>query len=206
MIKLAIFDMDGTVFESRLDWRAIRDRLEVKPGQSILREIYGGERVDERRLAVLERYEKENTMRAGVIDGASEFLCHLKERGIIVVLITNNNRENTDYLLNKHQLCFDLVITRESGLWKPDPEPFLHVMESYGRAPSETISIGDSHYDVKASKAAGLEHIYIIAGSASVPAGGNPDVVFFDDYFHLRRILDVDMSTSIASGGGSAAG
>ena len=39
MIKLAIFDMDGTVFESHLDWKKIKEILGVKSG-NILKEIY----------------------------------------------------------------------------------------------------------------------------------------------------------------------
>lgn len=201
MFKLAIFDMDGTVFESRLDWQKIRRELRIQPGQSILQELYGSkdqvEKVDTERLELLEKYEHENTLSAGVIPGAGQFLCYLKEYAVTVVLITNNNRENTDYLLEKYRLCFHRVITRESGLWKPGPEPFLHVMEQYGCSPEKTISIGDSHYDVKASRSAGLKRIYIISNSRSVSPGENPGVVFFDDYFHLKSILDVDMSTYI---------
>ena len=35
MIKLAIFDMDGTVFESHLDWIKIREELEIDRGDII---------------------------------------------------------------------------------------------------------------------------------------------------------------------------
>lgn len=196
-VKLAIFDMDGTVFESRLNWQKIRKELSIAPGQSILQEIYGnGDSVDLERLKLLEQYERENTLSAGIIPGAEDFLCYLKDKDVIVVLITNNNRENTQYLLDKHQLCFNRVITRESGLWKPGPEPFLYVMEQYRCRPHETISIGDSHYDVKASRSSGLKRIYIISNSQSVAPADNPDVVFFNDYYHLKSIVDVDMSTS----------
>ena len=40
MIKLAIFDMDGTVFENYLDWLQIRKELDIKQGGNILKEIY----------------------------------------------------------------------------------------------------------------------------------------------------------------------
>ena len=193
--KLAIFDMDGTVFESHLDWLIIREQLDIFPGQSILEEIYCDGSVDRVRLKKLERFERENTLKVGMIEGADDFLCYLKERGVKVVLITNNNYENTQYLLKKYKLCFDKVITRETGLWKPGPEPFLHVMNHYRLGPMETLAIGDSHYDVKASRASGLKRIYIISTSTSVPAAGNPDVIFFNDYHHLRSLLDVDMST-----------
>ncbi len=39
MVKLAIFDMDGTVFESYLDWKKIKTELCIENG-NILKEIY----------------------------------------------------------------------------------------------------------------------------------------------------------------------
>jgi HAD superfamily hydrolase (TIGR01509 family) len=196
MIKLAIFDMDGTVFDSRLDWQQIRKELKINPGESILSSIYKDNSTDEERLAILERYERENTMQAGPIKGVSDFLTYLKGQGTVAVLVTNNNRENTDYLLKKYKLDFHQVITREQKIWKPGPDAFLHVMTRYRSKPSETISIGDSHYDVKASRAARLSRIYIITGSESVQTHTEePGIVYFHDYEQLKQLIHVDTST-----------
>ncbi|MCP5050243.1 MAG: HAD-IA family hydrolase [bacterium] len=194
MIKLAIFDMDGTVFESRLDWLKIRDELNIKPGENILREIYKGNRVDEARLALLEKYEKENTMVAAPLDGVLEFLNYLKDRGLIITLATNNNRENTDFLLNKYTFHFDQVITREMNLWKPEPDAFFYLMRFYRCQPSETISFGDTYYDINASKAAGLSGIHIV-DNHRFTSSKEPGVIYFKNYRSLKRQLDVDTST-----------
>lgn len=190
MIKLAIFDMDGTVFESYLDWPKIKEELEIRSG-NILKELYRDNRVDNARLTILENYEEENTLKTKPIPGIVEWLSYLHGCGINTALITNNNRKNTLFLLDKYNLQFDTVITRESGLWKPDPDPFLHVMALYKCKACEIISIGDSHFDIKASKASGIPHIYIIKKKAgSFPADVDTgDVVFFDDFIHLRKLF-----------------
>jgi len=188
-IKLAIFDMDGTVFESYLNWADIREELGIE--SNILKEIYKDDRVDHPRLEILENYESENTSKTRPVNGVSRFLHYLGEQKIKTALITNNNSKNTDYLLNKFNLEFDTVVTREMRLWKPDPDAFFHVMELYGCGPDDVVSIGDSHYDIDASKAAGISAIFIIKkASGSLPPVDDSGVVYFNDFNHLREILN----------------
>jgi HAD superfamily hydrolase (TIGR01509 family) len=188
MIKLALFDMDGTIVDSHLDWQLIRNHLHIKPGLTILHDIYQHAAVNEQKLALLESYEQANTLVVAPITGVGKFLEHLADAGIKRALITNNNRVNTNYLLEKYQLPFDLVITRELQLWKPEPDVFFHVMNHYGCRPSETLSIGDSHYDIIASRAAQLAQIYIISSQNGVQPFAT-DIVYFKDYIHLKEIF-----------------
>ncbi len=190
MIKLAIFDMDGTIFESDLDWIKIREELKIKSGENILEELYEKGSVDTARLDILEGYERANTLKTKPIKGASQLLRYLEARRIKTVLITNNNKQNTDFLLKKFNFNFDTVITREMGLWKPEPDAFFHVMDLYGCAAEEIISIGDSHYDARASQAAEITGIYIIKKeNRGVPIEGS-GVTYFDDLHHLKEILE----------------
>lgn len=190
MIKLAILDMDGTVFASHLDWLKIREELEIQPGGNILEEIYKNNTVDKVRLEVLENYERENTLMCEPIPGITDFLVYLKKGNVTTVLLTNNNRENTDYLLNKFNLNFDLVITREMKLWKPNPDAFFYTMNKTGYPPEETISIGDSHYDVNASRQANVSQIFIIKTSRSISFQiENPEITLFTDYYDLKSII-----------------
>ena len=62
-------------------------------------------------------------------------------------------------LLNKFQLSFDLLLSREAGLWKPSGAPFLFVLQNLGMKNWECCVIGDSHFDVKAAEEAGLDSV-----------------------------------------------
>ena len=197
MIKLAIFDMDGTVVESHLDWAEIRRVLNIN--SNILKEIYKDNRVDHKKLQKLEQYEGENTLKATPIRGISDFLSHLKKQNIINVLATNNNKKNTEFLLNMFDLPFDSVLTREKKMWKPSPEPFFYMMDLFHCKQDETISIGDSHYDVIASREAGIENIFIIKNKKQLPLNDTGDIVFFKDFFELKNILDEAFSINTSS-------
>lgn len=191
MLKLAIFDMDGTIFESHLDWAKIRKDLNIN--NNILKEIYKNNSVNHEKLKRLERYEEENTLKTTPIEGISEFLSFLKIKNISTALVTNNNKKNCDFLLNKFRLTFDTVMTREMKLWKPSPEPFLYIMNRFRCSSGETFSIGDSHYDVFASKQSGIANIFIIKNSKSLKLSDTDNIVFFSNFFELKDILKIKL-------------
>lgn len=183
--KLAVFDMDGTVFESYYDWGKIKTELGVK--ENILREIYLDSNRDRVRLQRLEEYEDRNTRRTRPLAGIHSLLSFLKNQGIPAALNTNNSRKNADYLLHKFNLSFDQVITREHKLWKPAPDSFLYLSRIFQCSPGQMISIGDSRYDILASRAAGIDKIYIIySDQSSRLAQKHPYIRLFRDHAHLR--------------------
>jgi len=188
-VKLVIFDMDGTVFESFLDWTRIKKELNLK-NRNILRSVYRDSQVDHQKLALLEKYEKENTQKTRPIRGIAEFLSFLRQKQVKVALVTNNNKSNTEYLLNKFRLEFHESVTRESGLWKPDPDAFLYLMNRFSSTAAETISIGDSSYDIEASKRADIPYIFII-NNPNKPIKPSIGTVVFQDYFELKGIIEL---------------
>lgn len=198
MIELALFDMDGTVFESYLDWANIRKVLDIGFGD-ILESIY--EKNDSKsmgKMVLLEQFERENTHRTKPKDHFREFLNFLQDHRIRTALITNNNRQNTEYLLNKFNFEFDLIITREMKLWKPNPAPMTFAMSSLRVPVSRTVSIGDSRYDIQASLKAGIEQVYVIKNQL-VQFEKENGVIEFSDYRELQSLLseklNVDAST-----------
>lgn len=162
MIKGIIFDMDGTVVDVPYDWKRIKQELQTE-GEPILSHIRNCREPERsRKWGILERYEEEATAQATLKDGMDKFLIFLREKGIKTALVTNNSRKNVDFLLNKFRLHFDLMLSREAGLWKPSGAPFIFVLENFGIQKKECCVIGDSHFDVKAAKEAGIERIFIL--------------------------------------------
>jgi len=154
--------MDGTVVDVPYDWARIKADLgtEDVPILSYLSGLAEPER--SRKWAILGRYEDEATERAVLKRGMRRFLGFLESRGIRTALITNNSRRNTDILLNRFQLAFDLVMTRESGLWKPSGAPLAAAMKDLGLAKNACCAIGDSHFDIRAAEEAGIPRIFIL--------------------------------------------
>jgi HAD superfamily hydrolase (TIGR01549 family) len=155
--------MDGTVVDVAYDWKKIKQELQTggEPILSYIQNLTEPER--SRKWAILEKYEEEATAHATLKEGIAGFLAFLGENHVKTALVTNNSRKNVDFLLGKFGLNFDLVLSREAGLWKPSGAPFLFVLEKLDIGKKQCCVVGDSHFDVKAAKDAGIDKIFILA-------------------------------------------
>jgi hydrogenase expression/formation protein HypE len=186
-IRAVIFDMDGTLVDSTYDWPAIRQRLEVT-GPSIIDDLKAlPEPARSRRWAELESFEDEATDRARLQDGANELLELLAARDISTALVTNNSQRNTSRILDRFGLEFDVVLTRDSGLWKPSGAPVTEAVKRLGTVPERCLGVGDSHYDILAARAAGLAAVCLLF-DGSGRHDGEADISFADIPAFLRYL------------------
>ncbi len=161
-IQAFVFDMDGTLIDSAYDWSEIRRRLSVKQGSIIehLNSLESPQR--EQQWALLQEIESEESRKAKPKDGVRELLALLKQHGILSALVTNNSDENTRFLLERFGLAFDLVMTRDSGLWKPSGAPLIEAAHRLRVLPEQCLAVGDSHYDILAAREAQYKHVCLL--------------------------------------------
>jgi len=178
-MEAVVFDMDGTLVDTDYDWQAIRAALGIK-GVSILDDLNGLEgKEKEEKLARLHKMEREVSLAASVRPGASELLSLLREKGIGTALVTNNSDENAYYLLDKFGLSFDVVITRDSGLYKPSGAPVAEAARRLDAARERTLCVGDSAYDILACRDAGCAWVCILFDGKEI-CSPNADLSFAD--------------------------
>jgi len=166
-IRAVVFDMDGTLVDSTYDWPAIRRHLGVT-GASIIDDLNGLPEPDRsRKWAELEEIEKTATENARIHDGAHEVLEVFSSHGLATALVTNNSSANTRRLLARFGLRFDVVLTRDSGLWKPSGAPISEAVTQLGATPADCLGVGDSRYDVIAAREAGLAAVCLVHDGAA---------------------------------------
>ena len=185
-IRGVLFDLDGTVVEAPYDWAWIKADLGV--GNATILSHLGGLEEPERsrQWAVLAKYEAEATRRATLKRGMRSFFGLLAGRNIKTALVTNNSRANTEMMLRRFRLSFGLVLTRDSGLWKPSGAPLVAAMKSLILESSECCAVGDSPLDVRAAEEAGISRIYILSREPQKFAPF-PSVEVFPGVAGLRR-------------------
>ena len=163
-LRAAIFDMDGTIFDSRLDWIELRRSMGLEPdGRPIMEQLRG--MPDEERtrcLSILHEAERHGAETGVLIEGTHELLDALHQRKVVCALLTNNSRRSADTVLQRHPLPFDLVVTRDDGPMKPDGAAFRSVLDRLGIAPDDALAIGDTHLDAVAAHDAGIQRIVLI--------------------------------------------
>jgi phosphoglycolate phosphatase len=219
-IKLVIFDLDGTLIDSRLDLvhsvnaalRHIgRDPLPddliasyVGDGAPILiQRALGGEAVDDAIVRqglqyFLSYYREHKLDHTTVYEGIREALASLQQS-------SNGTPRKMAVLSNKpvgpsraivEALGMGAFFTQIYGgnsfaTKKPDPEGARKLLEESGVHPEETAIVGDSHVDVETGQNAGLWTVGVNYGFAPHTLKENPPDVLVDTPHELAQVFDV---------------
>lgn len=185
-LRVALFDMDGTIFDSKIDLAGLRRDLGLaRDGRGILEqigELPGDSR--ERGLAALIAAESESAARGDLIPGTEEFLALLRSRGVRCALVTNNSRASVDAMLSRFPLAFDIALSRDDGPTKPSPALFHLALRRLGASPLEAVAIGDAHLDLMAASAAGVADLVLVRPQAWV-------LDFIPSHIRYRRAADL---------------
>ena len=165
-IRAVVYDLDGTLVDSGLDFPAIRREMALPEGVPILEalaEIPPGERLDDC-LRVLDRHECEAAERATLMPGAAELVASLGARDIPQGIFTRNSRRCSTRMLERVGLEFRWVLCREDGPPKPHPAGLLKLCEIWRVDPADVLFVGDYLHDINAGRAAGVRTVLFAPG------------------------------------------
>jgi HAD superfamily hydrolase (TIGR01509 family) len=201
IIKGILFDFDGTLTTpGALDFPAIKKELGCPPDQAILE--YLETQTPEKRsslMKILEVIEDQAAEASRPNRGAEKCLSVLKERGIILGILTRNGLSSVKKALKKFSGVtirdFAAVITRDESLPKPHPDGVYEAARQMGLSPGEILMVGDFRFDVMAGNAAGVKTVLLANGGRSVMLPGDPE----PDYIvsHLEEMLDLSQAPPI---------
>jgi HAD superfamily hydrolase (TIGR01509 family) len=103
------------------------------------------------------------------MEGARELIERLRAEGSTVILASSAKQEEVDHyldLLDARQLVDAWTTSAEVEKTKPEPDLIHAALEKAGND-SPSVMIGDSVWDVKAAKAAGLPTLAVLTGGFS---------------------------------------
>jgi HAD superfamily hydrolase (TIGR01509 family) len=172
-IRGIVFDLDGTLVDSQLDFASIRRDLGLPPGSLILESLANtpeGTSKDQM-LQTLRTHELRGAERATLFPGVTEMLALLTTDEVPTAVLTRNSRECTDLVLERLGLRFSQVLTREDAPPKPDPTGLLHICRTWSLSPSKMAFFGDYVFDIEAGRAAGMTTVLYAPGA--LPAYAN---------------------------------
>lgn len=160
-----VFDLDGTLVDSGLDFEAMRREMGLPRGQPLLEAL--AELPPPRAQAcwaILARHEQQGAQRARLMPGAAELVAALQARGVRQAVLTRNSRETALATLARLGLAFDLVLGRDDAPPKPDPAAILHVCQAWELPPERVAIVGDYRFDLEAGRRAGARTVFYTAG------------------------------------------
>lgn len=189
-LRLAIWDVDGTLVDSRdviqaCMETAFRGAGLPPPDYDATRRIVGLSLMEAlgtlappdigaARLAELVEAYKQSFVvhrtqpgyREPLYEGALELLEELKAQGWLMAIATGKSHRGVDALFEKHNLrhFFDTVWCADDGPGKPHPFMVEQAMNALGCAPQESLMIGDAIHDMAMGKAAGVRALGVSWG------------------------------------------
>lgn len=178
--RLAVFDLDGTLIDSRRDLADSANHMLAAYGAAALGEDHiasmvgcgaptlvkrvmtaaGVEApVEEALPRFLAAYDERLTYHTRPYDGIPELLDELETRGTPMALLTNKPLEQSVRILDAFGLAkyFPWVVGGD-GPWprKPAPEGMMFLIREAGADAGGTVLIGDSTIDLQTSRNAGV--------------------------------------------------
>ncbi len=189
-LKLAIWDMDGTIVDSRevIGWamdRAFEACGREPPGYERTRQIVGlglqeacaqlvPEGITQGEVEALSRAYSEAFVsrradpgfREPLYEGAMETLQRLANNNWLIAMATGKSRRGIRALFEMHPLepYFDTIHCADDGPGKPHPAMCLEAMKKMGAEPHQSVMIGDAIHDITMGRAAGVHTVAVTWG------------------------------------------
>ena len=174
MIKLAIFDLDGTLIDSvRVHSQAWEESCKsfgyIVPenyfynltgmsssavGEKLIKDFGIPENCIEEVIQYKSKLYFDNIYKIVVFENILDILKDFKSKNIKVALATGSKRQNVLEILRVKDLdLFDFVVTsNELEHSKPNPEAFLKCLEHFNCTPDEAVVFEDSESGIEAAK------------------------------------------------------
>jgi phosphoglycolate phosphatase len=176
-IRGVIFDFDGTLAETDIDFSLMRQRvLEVaerwgltdhlderryileivEDAVAVLPENGDRERFREEAATAMREVELIFTSVASPFPGVPQTLDRLRDCGHRVGIITRNCRAGVESVFSRHPLHHEVLLTRDDvERVKPDPAHLHEALEALELVPEDALMVGDHITDIEVGHAAG---------------------------------------------------
>ncbi|MBR1764560.1 MAG: HAD family hydrolase [Ruminococcus sp.] len=187
-IKLAIFDLDGTLVNSVYDLADATNRALADLGlptfeteryyhfvgngtrklceRVLPEELRTDENIDHLHAMFAENYERCCFDKTEPYGGISKLLFELRGRGVKCA-VASNKPDGFSCRIVEHYFgdTFDFVVGKREGTpTKPDPAIINYIMTALDASPEETVIIGDSDVDIITARNSGTASIGCVWG------------------------------------------
>lgn len=184
-IKAVLFDLDGTLLDSALDFIAILQQMRSEHGlpymapQLIRQQVSAGANAmvelalearpgtaqfDTLKEDFLQRYHAAPCVHSRLFDGLPELLEALEQRKISWGIATNKPERFVHPIIQALQLeqrAAVVLCPEQVEQPKPAPDMLLLACKQLGIFPHEAIYLGDDERDIVAAKAAGMPSLAV---------------------------------------------
>lgn len=184
--KLLVFDLDGTLVDTREDLAAAVNemrkhyQLPILPQKEVVSYVGDGARklverslkgenidTDQALKVMLSSYEENICVFSKIYEGCLAFLNDMKNSDVQMAVLTNKPQSLTNIILEELKLTqyFNPIFGPEgAACHKPEPGGLLQCVEINNCTSTETLMIGDHHTDLRVAQNAGIDKAFFTGG------------------------------------------
>lgn len=187
-IKGIIFDLDGTLVTSNIDFPWLRLQCQCPDNVDLLTHIESlpeAQRLNAEKIVF--DHEMQEAMESEKLPNIDSVLDFCIRQNIPMGIVTRNVSEAAALKINNNQINISRVISRNDAAPKPNPEGLLMLAKEWDIAPQHILYVGDYLYDVQAANNAGM--VSCLYYQHELPGyHGQADVVI-KDHLELSEML-----------------
>jgi HAD superfamily hydrolase (TIGR01509 family) len=208
--KVVVLDVDGTLMDTnylhteawarafeQVGQRTERAKIHKQIGKGsdlLVPEFIEGEEAQEKADQLHGELYMEMQEHGVPLPGAKELISSLVERGYDVWFVTSAKDEELEHhmeFLEAEGKISGIVNSSDIEHSKPAPDIFEEALRRAGSSPDETVSVGDSIWDIQAASEAGVRTVAVLSGGAydeeALKVAGAVDV-----YENCAALVDSD--------------
>jgi HAD superfamily hydrolase (TIGR01509 family) len=178
-----IFDLDGTLVSSELDFSLIKAQIGCPDNEDLLDFIaqLPSPYMREEAMNIVHQHELLDAQHATLLPGVSEAIALLNERNIPMAIVTRNFDKAAALKLKNNPLPISTVLTRSDAPAKPDPSALNAIATLWNISQDNLLYVGDYLYDIQAAHNANMRAC-LYAPNETPPYADQADYVLHDFY------------------------
>jgi HAD superfamily hydrolase (TIGR01509 family) len=159
-----LFDWDGVIAETRLDFSEVRKKYYGDRDVMLLEDASSlAPAMQDALMSDLEALEVRGARTAGVVPGILDVLAWTEKNKIPWAVVSRNCRESILTAAEATSLKLPRIVrSRDDGQYvKPDPRALVDTCRELGANPAQTLFIGDYVYDMIGARRAGMRSVLV---------------------------------------------
>ncbi|MBQ4850378.1 HAD family hydrolase [Pseudoalteromonas sp. MMG013] len=188
-IKGVIFDLDGTLVSSGLDFSIIKAQVGCPHEQDLLTYIDNlpSPYMRQEAMHIVHQHELMDAQTAELLPGVRDCLEALIDMSIPMAIVTRNYTKAAELKVRHCHIPIATMITRDDAPAKPDPTALLHIAKLWHFNAKNCIYVGDYLYDIQAAHNASMRAC--LYAPECVPAYASEAQFVMHHFSELPRLI-----------------